>query len=372
MQNIKRQITVPEGYNHVLMELSTGFGKTYNSLAFIHNQMKCKRPLIVLPKRVLEASWNAELAKWGFVDVKPVYIQYKSFIKPHKWLAYKDTIDCIIMDEVHNLSERALSVIRKHSSYVNSLPVVLLSATVTMLQKREWRKTFTDLHEIQANLSTAIAADILPSPTICYVRCTLNEYQRTIYSSLQNKCLFLKKQIRFNSNKEKAYLHMCKVRNVWLSKQKNYIIKQIHEIYSNPEYKSITFCADIEQCNSIDSSISITSKNANSSKVLEDFNNNKIQNILACNMLNEGVNLTSCRLGIFSYLTISERITSQQLGRLLRHPKPIVYILYYANTRDEEIAKTIYKRFKNVSETRTFAYEKIQKAYDKIKDNKEH
>lgn len=363
---MNRHITIPDGYKHILLELSTGFGKTHNALSFIH-KLQCKRPLIVLPKRVLEDTWNKELIKWNLDSkIKPVYIQYMSFIKPNKWLKYKNQIDSIIYDEVHNLSPRAIGIIDKYSKYLNTLPIVLLSATVTPMQKKEYRRVFNNLYEVRANLASAIQHDILPKPIICYVKLKLTNHQRLQYNIIQNKCLYLKQQIKSSPNKEKAYLHQCKIRNVWLAKQKDFIVKQLHSIYNKPDYKSITFCADIEQCSNILPKANITSKNTKSQEVLSQFNNDFIQHITACNMLNEGVNLNSCRLGIFAYLTISERITTQQLGRLLRHPKPIVYILYYENTREEVICKTIYKRFKNASETRIFAYEKIQSAYNKL------
>lgn len=49
------------------------------------------------------------------------------------------------------------------------------------------------------------------------------------------------------------------------------------------------------------------------------------------------VNLTNCRIGIYATLNSSERMIIQKLGRLLRHPNPIIIIPYFVATRDEEI-----------------------------------
>jgi superfamily II DNA or RNA helicase len=54
-------------------------------------------------------------------------------------------------------------------------------------------------------------------------------------------------------------------------------------------------------------------------------------------MLNEGINLSDCRIGIYAVLNSSEILIKQKLGRILRHEKPIVIIPYYKNTREEEI-----------------------------------
>ena len=67
------------------------------------------------------------------------------------------------------------------------------------------------------------------------------------------------------------------------------------------------------------------------------FNNNKIKHITACNILNEGVNLTNCRIGIFCNLNSSEIVVKQRVGRILRHKSPIIIIPYFRDTREEEL-----------------------------------
>lgn len=54
-------------------------------------------------------------------------------------------------------------------------------------------------------------------------------------------------------------------------------------------------------------------------------------------MLNEGVNLIDCQVGIYASLNSSDTMIKQKLGRLLRHPNPVLIIPYYNNTREEEI-----------------------------------
>lgn len=49
------------------------------------------------------------------------------------------------------------------------------------------------------------------------------------------------------------------------------------------------------------------------------------------------MNLVNCRVGVYAILNSSERMIKQKLGRLLRHPNPIIIIPFYKNTRDEEI-----------------------------------
>lgn len=52
-------------------------------------------------------------------------------------------------------------------------------------------------------------------------------------------------------------------------------------------------------------------------------------------MLNEGMNLSNCRIGIYANLNSSETIIKQRLGRILRHKKPVIVIPFYRYTREE-------------------------------------
>lgn len=49
------------------------------------------------------------------------------------------------------------------------------------------------------------------------------------------------------------------------------------------------------------------------------------------------MNLVNCRVGVYAVLNSSERMIKQKLGRLLRHPNPVIIIPYYEGTRDEEL-----------------------------------
>lgn len=51
------------------------------------------------------------------------------------------------------------------------------------------------------------------------------------------------------------------------------------------------------------------------------------------------MNLIDCQVGIYASLNSSDTMIKQKLGRLLRHPKPVLIIPYYNNTREEEIIK---------------------------------
>ena len=49
--------------------------------------------------------------------------------------------------------------------------------------------------------------------------------------------------------------------------------------------------------------------------------------------------MTNCQVGIFVSINSSEIMTTQKNGRLLRHSEPIIFIIYYKDTREEELVQ---------------------------------
>ena len=62
-------------------------------------------------------------------------------------------------------------------------------------------------------------------------------------------------------------------------------------------------------------------------------------------MLDEGMNLKNCKIGVYSVLNSSDRMITQNLGRLLRHPEPVIFIPYYVGTREEEIVQKMKENY---------------------------
>lgn len=57
------------------------------------------------------------------------------------------------------------------------------------------------------------------------------------------------------------------------------------------------------------------------------------------------VNLVNCRVGVYATLNSSDRMITQKLGRLLRHPNPVIIIPYFVKTRDEEIVAKMLENY---------------------------
>lgn len=371
-EDILREILSLKGSNW-LLELATGTGKSKMAI----EKVKSLRSrigqylLIVVPRNVHKANWADEIKKWWpKCDLKISYTTYVSFPK------YKGHWDFVIFDECHHLSERCREALCDfeigHS--------VLLSATVNRSLKDELKEVFDNLVPYKKDLRDVIEDEILPDPRVYLwpldlrtdlptesilknpkakgrlIECNwINRWnfikqkaypvrvyctERQYYSDLCGQIEYWKKRTyRTRSQIAKnKWLRLCAERLKWLSDNK---VKYLHQLLpSLIKYRTLTFCNSIEQTELL-GEYCINSKNTESVQYLEDFNSGKIDHITACNMLNEGMNLFNCQIGIYANLNSSESIIKQRMGRLLRHPNPVIIVPYFKGTREEELVQTM-------------------------------
>lgn len=357
--------TIPN--KNILLTFPTGFGKTRNAIERVKHLSKNNNTLlIVVPRNILKVNWTEEINKWWKnCKLNITFTTYVSFPK------YKGTWDFVIFDEAHHLSERC----REALCDFNIKHSILLSATVKKELKEELKEVFDDLYYYDITLRKAINNNILPDPTVYLLPLELDNKipneriinnpkakGKIIYSSWAERWNYLKiknnpvhifctqSQYVLNLNKKidwfKKKRHIESFRNKWLrlcGDRLKYLsdckIPTVLKIlkHCNSE-RTLTFCNNIEQTQKL-GEYCINSKNKESLRNLRLFNLGTITHITACNMLNEGCNLVNCRIGIYANLNSSETIIKQRVGRILRHPNPIIIIPYYKGTREEEIVK---------------------------------
>ena len=357
--------TIPN--KNILLTFPTGFGKSRNAIERVkHLSRNNNTLLIVVPRNVLKVNWTEEINKWWKnCKLNITFTTYVSFPK------YKGTWDFVIFDEAHHLSERC----REALCDFNIKHSILLSATVKKELKEELKEVFDDLYYYDISLRKAINNNILPDPTVYLLPLELDNKipneriinnpkakGKIIYSSwaerwnylkiknnpvhifctqsqyvlnLDKKIDWFKKKRHIESFRNK-WLRLCGDRLKYLSDCKIPTVLKILE-HCNSE-RTLTFCNNIEQTQKL-GEYCINSKNKESLRNLRLFNLGTITHITACNMLNEGCNLVNCRIGIYANLNSSETIIKQRVGRILRHPNPIIIIPYYKGTREEENKK---------------------------------
>lgn len=332
----------------LILELATGYGKTKIAIDCVNHI--CKKIdhqpsiLILVAKTVHKQTWKDELRKWGGINSNDITIEcYESFKK------YRNrTFDIIISDEAQHLSELRLEIL-------NTLTIkeafIGLSATI----KKDMKLYFKYVYHaeiISCGLKTAIESEILPEPKVYLLPLLLdsktfsykiNKFGKEIITTQRGYYTQLSSQIDWYKNKymnsrnngiKTKWLSLANQRLKWCAEQKEGIVLKILDKLK--KQRTLTFCNNIEEAERL-GKYNITSKNKDSIKNLQLFNSGKIKHITACHILNEGVNLTNCRVGIFCNLNSSEIITKQRMGRLLRHKFPVIILPYFKGTREEDL-----------------------------------
>lgn len=355
----------------ILAELPTSAGKSRVAIEFINEKGLKGNILIVVPRLILFDNWKDEFVKWGYEDIlkQVTFTTYISLAK-HCDIHY----DLVIFDECHHLSERA----REAVDYIDSEYNILLSATVKKPLKKEIKLLFPGIKCYKVSLKEAIDENILPDPKVYLVPLQLDNKNINQFFLTGPKKVKNPKEVLFSSrfqakrDKTHAYKVMCtqaqyyeemssmvdfykrqyfrtnnqiiyfkwqksaKDRLMWLSGLKNDVTKKV--LSTLKDKRTLTFCNGIEQTEIL-GKYCINSKNENSIEYLDKFNKKKINHITACNVLNEGANLTECQVGILVSINSSETMVIQKVGRILRHSEPIIFIIYYKDTREEELVQ---------------------------------
>ena len=372
-EDILKEVLSLEGDNW-LLELPTGFGKSKLAIEKV-KQLKAKTLLLVVNRTVHKQNWEDEFNKWW--KDRNINVTMTTYVSLPK---YTGKYDACILDEAHHLSERCREALCsfdiKHS--------ILLSATIGDKLKDELREIFDNLVVYKKSLRDAIENNVLPDPRVFllpldlrtdlptefilknpkakgkliesswamrwnYMRQKSNPVkiyctQRQYINDLDNQIDYWKNRYFRTKNEiiKNKWLRLCGNRLKWLSDRKTPYVQQI--LLHLGKYRTLIFCNNIEQTEML-GEYCINSKNKDSINNLKLFNEHKIDHITACNILNEGINLVDCQVGIYANLNSSDIIVKQRCGRLLRHKNPIIIIPYFKGTREEELINNMLENY---------------------------
>lgn len=349
-----------DGTKCLILELITGMGKTKVAIDLMNhicdrvfrNDETSTNILILVAKTVHKQTWKEEIEKWGGVKSDYITIECYESLKNYE----NRRFDVVVADEMQHLSDARLNVLQ--TIHIDEA-FIGLSATI----KRDMRDYFIHTYKaevIKCGLKEAVEDEVLPEPTVYLLPLTLDTTsytykikkfgrdiittQKGYYESVSSLIEWYKNKY-FNSRNERIknlWLSTAGKRLKWCAEQKEALVLSLLDKFRN--YKTLTFCSSIEQSERLGKH-NITSKNKASVRNLEMFNLNKIKHITACNILNEGVNLTNCRIGIFCNLNSSEIVVKQRVGRILRHKSPIIIIPYFKDTREEELVQKMIEEY---------------------------
>ena len=372
--------------NCLLMELSTGVGKTKLSIDLtnylLNSQWYKDRQainiLVLVAKRVHKQTWRDEISKWGGInhptaEIK-VYMECYESLQKH----YGEQWDIIIADEVHHIgSEKRMEELK------SMRPGYIIGLSATIPQKlKMWFKYNYHSETVSCDIIEAIGSEVLPEPTILLLPLQVEntrlsetiemnpkakgqiyygEYKdywkykkqkaHAILRCTQKQKLieldkliewYKKKAMSGNMAMKQTWLYFCGKRLEFLADCKLQWVKLI--LHHLDKERTITFCKTIAQTEQLGKNC-IHSQNKDAALIYDRFNQKEIDHITAVNILNENANLVDCKYAIFANLSSSEICMPQRLGRSLRHKSPVIIMPYYKGTREEEILEKYLEGF---------------------------
>ena len=359
---------------HFILQLPTSFGKTKLALQKADSWFtESAKILIVIPRNVLIKEWKKEIVKWGY-DRMIGNITFTTYISLPKHCGNK--WDIVIFDEGHHTSERCQEAMK----HLIANHIIVLSATLKRELVAYFRSTFRGIEILQVKVKEAIEDEVLPDPMLLLIPITFDNTivnqvieknnkrssmpvktigfaekwkyrsyqgplrilctQQQYYDDISSLIEWYKQKGMHNAIMKNMWLHKAGMRLKWLAEQKEELIKDILKTLKN--YRTLVFCPSIEESGKIGSPC-INSKVGTEN--LTKFNERKIKHIAAVGMIDEGANLTDCKVGIFQMINSSDRLNIQRQGRLLRHKSPILIFPYFKYSREEEIIKEIVQSY---------------------------
>jgi len=361
-------------HHRVALQWCTGLGKSKAAIDVI-KAMKPANVLLVVAEIAHRENWRAEFEKWELSLSNGITIETYASLKNHRGESY----DLLILDEGHHAgSELRIDILND----ISARNVLVLSATLPNDVIFQLQEIYGGFMNYRITLQTAISWGILPEPKIYLIPMELDnthlsqsvveEWGRstkryTVKCSLAERWTYLKNKTKYpdlrleiQCTELQKYIYLTDkaefwkkqffrtrnegVKNKWLqlgSERKRYLgglktekASQLISVIKSKRF--ICFCSSIEQAELLGGENSIHSKKKGALNTIDDFNSKEIDNLFAIGMIQEGQNLVDIEVGVIIQLDGQERAFVQKSGRAMRAEEPVLFILYYKNTRDEE------------------------------------
>lgn len=324
----------------------TGVGKTRVALRFLEENpsLNC---LILVPEDDNIKNWRAEFQKFNVPDDNVTIACYASL---HKFLNTEWGL--VVLDEVpHTDTEKRTAMLKT----IRSDYVLALGAVVDEEEMNSIQSVYGQFDISHITLEQAIDAGWISSVTVNILHLQMDDTkprfwfkgkaytEKGYYAILNNKVdsavnAFNLKANKFNKMK---MLTAGNERKRFLGSRKEDAIRRICEKIEEKGRRYLCFCSSIEQAEKLGGDNAYTSKSPKSQAHLEKFNNHEINSLFVVGKLIEGQNLKDIDCGIIGQLGGTERISVQQIGRIIRSANPVVYIPVFDGTKDDSFLYTV-------------------------------
>ncbi|WP_434930219.1 DEAD/DEAH box helicase family protein [Shewanella sp. HL-SH5] len=317
------------GQNSFLVVLPTGTGKTevfIEDFRLQFQQSKAKQVLAIVPTRDLRQQLIERIQKrLPNINVGlelsntqlDIVVQTSAYVLRHYRKLAKDYFDYIVVDEAHRAGADGL---RQVLSYFSPETLLGLTATDQRYDQRQLADIFGQ-YEVEMTLEEAIQQKLVPQ---------IRAFR------LESNIDFSK--VRFNG---KEFVKSDLQKTVILPSRDQLIVDMLKKYFftHHSEYKisaqqGVIFCVDIKHTQRMaallnQSGITAVAVSGKDRSGLALYQQEKVQIICACELLNEGWDAPQTSILVMARPTMSKVLYTQQLGRGTRnHPgKEALYVI---------------------------------------------
>lgn len=398
---LEQTLDLTRNSNNILLEYSTGSGKSNNAIQ-IHNQKASGRKVLLVVAEILHYEvWREEYIKFG----------HQSLLKDVKMICYHSLskeagvfYDMIIFDEIHHglNTESRINALKNVKSVFN----IFLSATLTRKQKEILTTIFPNTTLLKYTLKDALEKGAINDYKIVFLECDVNNgltyyiYKNKnklkkgeTYEKLGFKDRYKKtskptqiactaseyiqynvervkqarKRMQASEHETKQFLIARLNLKKALAEIKTHDAERLIKYLEAQGERFICFASSIDHIERFNKVNSIHSKKRPqvNLQIFNDFQDKKINSLYVVNKLTEGMNPNDVNVGVITQLDNTLRIYEQKTGRIFRGKSPVIYVLYLKDTLDE-----VY--IQNVTENIDFELTEFSTVKKFLNDNKEY
>ena len=330
----------------LVCQWATGVGKSKVALRFLedHPSLNC---LILVPEDDNIKNWKEEFRKFNVPDDNVTIACYASL---HKFL--HTGWGLIVLDEVpHTDTEKRTAMLKT----IDGDYVLALGAVVDEEEMDSIQSVYGKFDLSRITIERAMEAGWIPRVSVYVLHLQMDDAhplywykgkaysEKGYYTILNNKVDAAVNTYNLKANKfnKLRMLSAGSARKRFLGDRKEEALRKLCQRLEHKGKRFLCFCSSIEQAEKLGGDNAYTSKSPKSQAHLERFNNHEINSLFVVGKLIEGQNLKDIDCGVIGQLGGTERISVQQIGRIIRSANPVVYIPVFDGTKDDSFLYTV-------------------------------
>lgn len=324
---------------------ATGTGKSNVVLRFLKEHPM--DTLILVPEQNNIENWREEFRKFGVDDSRVSVICYASL---HKFT--RTNWGLLVLDEVpHMDTQKRIAMLRS----VCGEYILALGAVVDEDERNSLELVYGKFPFWHISLKRAIDMGILSKPRVYVIHMELDDADKKYWHkgrlyTAKGKYDYLNRTVDSAVNAfansatkgNKFWMQRAgNERKRFLGELKEEALKRICDGLEKMGKRFLCFCSSVKQAERIGGEKAFTSKSPKSFDHLNKFNNHEINSLYVVGKLIEGQNLKDIDCGVIGQLGGTQRITVQEIGRILRSDNPMIYTLVFDDTKDNSFLYTL-------------------------------